>query len=292
MNKLIKTSVLLGFFVLMGCTQEAVTSQKMSESDTQKAQSSNNPSPTDALKQIDKSLSDAGKITKASKVKFEVFDFDYKLPKSVSDVCQTEPKEGEVGCPEVQIQLAKSEPSFIADAVNRAVSNDDNPKKIKFRQSLDEFAYSQISDESVMSYYTHTSIERLPNHNNLVQIAIHHDVYLGGAHNMPSSTYLLFDMDLQSGIEFADLITTEENIYPLLQEAYIEYLMQTGITSDEELANHQDAWPLEVSQNIYFDEQGLVFVYDPYQLGPFVMGFIELKIGYDELNGMIKPKYL
>lgn len=289
-NKLIKKPAywVVLIALLAGCAQNDSATKNAAHADESKT----NPSPTDTLKHIDKTLSNAGKITKASQVKFEVFDFDYKLPKSVTDACKIEPKDGEMGCPEVQIQLAKSQPSFIADVVNRAVTNDDNPQKIKFRQSLDEFAQSQINEENTIAYYTHTTIERLPNHKNLVQIAIHDDVFLGGAHNIPSSTYLLFDMDLQSQIHYSDLLTADDSLYTLLHEEFLAYLLESGITSAEEIAEYEQMWPFEMTQNAYFNEQGLVFVYDPYQMGPFAAGFIELTVPYDKLHGTIRPQYL
>ncbi len=262
-------------------TQPAQTSQKPSE-----------PSPTDTLKEIDKSLSNTGKITKASDVKFEIVDFDYKLPKTISDVCKSEPKDGEIGCPTIAIQFANTQPSFIGDVINRTISDDDNPQKIKFRQSLDNFAQSQLDDEFTLGYSMNTTLERLPDHKNLVQVAIYNDTYMGGAHGMQTGSYLLFDMDLQSQVKLSDLMTSDGDIFTPLNDAFMDYLASIEITSEKDIKEYQETWQFYVSENVYFNDTGLVFVYNPYELGAYAQGFIELTIPYDKLTGVIKANYL
>ncbi|PNK61353.1 RsiV family protein [Psychrobacter sp. FDAARGOS_221] len=49
---------------------------------------------------------------------------------------------------------------------------------------------------------------------------------------------------------------------------------------------------LSISDEFYFGEEGLVLVYQPYELGSFAQGFIELTIPYAMLEGVLRPEYL
>ena len=40
---------------------------------------------------------------------------------------------------------------------------------------------------------------------------------------------------------------------------------------------------------VLFDEEGMLAVYSPYLLGPYAMGEVELRLGYDELAELIGP---
>lgn len=38
-----------------------------------------------------------------------------------------------------------------------------------------------------------------------------------------------------------------------------------------------------------FDSEGMTVVYSPYELGPYALGTVELKVGYDELTELLGP---
>ena len=40
---------------------------------------------------------------------------------------------------------------------------------------------------------------------------------------------------------------------------------------------------------VLFDSEGMTVVYSPYELGPYALGTVELKVGYDELTELLGP---
>lgn len=269
--------------------------------------------PTEALKTIDQTLSGANKISNAKDIKFGTTAFSYELPKSMKEICYFDNKKVEDDdgfCTKIDIHLAKVEPLWIEQIVNKRITNDDNPKLIKFRQSVDEFVDEHLlfiqdiklateeNKEPFISASSYSWIEKpelLPNHNNVAQIVLIRDIYMGGAHGMPNTEYLLFDMDLQTQIGFADVIIGEKigDFEKLAYESFKAYLKQElELKTDREIKEYEETWKFELTKNFYFGKQGLALVYQPYEMGAYAQGFIEVVVPYDKLGNIIKVQYL
>lgn len=246
--------------------------------------------PTETLKQIDNSLANVGKITKASEVTLDVVPFAYKLPKAVKDVCNDESNYNELPCPQISVSFTKTNPVWIGERINREVSQDDNHGAyLKFTNHLDKFALSQVSDKSEIGYEWTVVPKRLDNHNNVVQVAIHENTYTGGAHGVETMQVMLFDMDLQSQIDYTDIIDLDNgDFYHLLEQAYDAFIADLGET---DIKAYKETHPFEVSQVMYFDKKGIVFVYQPYQIASYAAGIPTLTLSYDKINHLLKPQY-
>lgn len=277
----------------------------------------NKPSPTDALKALDQTLS-ANKVLSAKEIKFETVSYNYELPEAMKQVCgfdgqKIDKETGEAirFCTEIDIKLAKIDPMWIEQIVNKKITGDDSPKLLKFKQNVDDFVdehltyihelkeYAKENNEEFISapLYSWTAVpEILPSVNNVAQIVINSDTYMGGAHGMPNAEYLIFDMDLQSQIALSDVLekNKENEFHELAITSFKTYLKDELQLSPKEVKEYQQSWEFTLSENFYFDEKGLVLVYQPYQMGSFAQGFIELKLPYDELvkQNILKPAYL
>ncbi|UNU73319.1 RsiV family protein [Moraxella nasovis] len=292
------TGVILVVLGLAGC-QDANTFQRPVVNQEQNATTpkiDEQKSISDTLKAVDENLANVAKGIK--KVTFKEVPVEYTLPKSVSSVCKAEPdwEKQEIACPNINISVADVEPKWIERSVNLAITNDDNPKLLKFRRALDKFAVSQVSDGYSTPYLWELKPTYLGMHNNLAQFAVTEDMYLGGAHGMQSETYLVYDLDLGSriqlyDIEKDDLIDSELSLYTLATDAYDDYLKQQ-LEDSQSIEQHKSDYPLELTEDFYFDEQGLILHYNPYRLGPYAMGPIELIIPYRSLKGVIRDEYL
>lgn len=231
-----------------------------------------------------------------SDVVFETIKMDYVLPKQVREVCVETGQDGYVeegiACPVVEIELAKSTPDFIARVVNEVITGDNSADLVKFRRRLDEFVQEQIDNGTHTSHKT-VAITRLPDYNQLVQIAIDDNVYAGGMHDNTTLMQLLFDMNLQSQIGLDDIVVARDEFWELLESAYDQQLMYSQMYSTiDEINSHKQSFPLYLTDKVYFDEDGMVLLYEPYELGPYVMGAMPLKVYFDDLWGVIRPEYL
>lgn len=276
--------------------------------------------PTEALKAIDQTLSGVNKVAEAKEVKFSTVPYVYELPKAMQDACHfnvnqatsessSQNNESDF-CTKINIELAKIEPVWIEQIVNKKITNDDNPKLIKFKQTVDEFVAEHlvfineiktIAKENgeefthAPSYAWIEKPELLTGFNNVAQIVVYSETYLGGAHGVYASNYLIFDMDLQSQIALENVLmpNKESEFHALAYSAFKDYLKtEMDIKSPKEIKEYESTWQFEVSENFYFGKNGVVLSYAPYQLGSFAQGTIELTVPYDKLTEIIKPQYL
>lgn len=319
-------AIALSVVMLLGACQEKPNLKEIEAKLEQKKSADNTSAANETLKVIDQSLSGANKISSAKEVKFSTVPYVYELPKAMQDACNFNPNNtnninqetsepsldnNENGfCTKINIELTKIEPLWVEQIVNKKITNDDNPKLIKFKQTIDEFVAEHltfINDTKTMAkedgeeftgtiaYSLFQKPELLPSVNNLVQVVIYSDVFMGGAHGMPNAEYLIFDMDLQSQIAFNDMIKSEKlgDIHALYYDAFKAYLAkELEITKEKDIREYEETWAFKLSENFYLNQEGLVMVYQPYEMGSYAQGFIELTVPYDKLGEILKVQYL
>lgn len=237
---------------------------------------------------------------------FQAVELDYTLPDDVASVCQPQTKtqpsdltsehESVIGCPSIDIQLVSLEPKWVQDSLNFYITQDHNPERIKFRRHLDTFARQSMYDNGVMPYYQSVEPQFVGMHGTLAQFAVLDDMYLGGAHGMQTTTYYIYDLALGTQISLYDLEIQSYDkeagrLYELTQAAYDRYLYahRADIGDPEE---YKETYPLEYTDNFYFNDQGLVLYYNPYVLSPYAMGPVELIIPFVDLEGVLRAEYL
>lgn len=109
-------------------------------------------------------------------------------------------------------------------------------------------------------------------HGNLVNVAVNYD---------PNTGDILSFSDLSDNVAQFRINTLEYNQKTAATEEYAESLFTTDSITNGELENvlyAEDKW--------YFSDEGLVFISDPYMLGPWAAGTIEFTIPYEELVGL------
>lgn len=296
MSKKIATLLLVGT-MLTACQEDSLS--------TPKTDVITPPSPTEALKKIDQRLANADKITKASDVKIEFIPFEYTLPAKVRETCMagTHSSSESVVCPAIKIALVKSIPVWIANVINRHITNDDNPQYLKFRRNLDEFTDEQITSESEMAYSMTITPELLSSHHDVVQVSVFKDVYTGGAHGMQTWSYLLFDMHLQSQITLSDMMATDDSygeLSELVEMAFDEYIIEWSHqvqpedkrSDKEKIKEYKQMNAFDMTDNVSFNQEGLVFHYNPYHLGSYAQGPIALVVPFEKLQNILRSEYL
>lgn len=98
--------------------------------------------------------------------------------------------------------------------------------------------------------------------------------YKGGAHGMYGTSYLLFD---SSSLE---VINSEMLFCPGVEE---EVNAIISALSGRELSGHD---------NFYLDENGITYVYNPYQGGCYADGLIEVFVPFYKIADLLKPSIL
>ncbi|HLU86110.1 MAG TPA: RsiV family protein [Taishania sp.] len=141
-------------------------------------------------------------------------------------------------------------------------------------------------DEEDSGFNATIGMETVTNKNKVLTVQIWQEYYgHGAAHPMYYSNYYTFNT--ASG----DLIKLED----LFQDNTIPHVTLIGRKQFIK-ENGADGWDFTngsgdffLSKNFKFDDKGLTFFYNLYEIGPYVMGAPSFTIKYSDLKNLIKP---
>lgn len=171
--------------------------------------------------------------------------------------------------------------------------------KIELEQKVAPYTKAFLSlDEEVKALSANHSISLmikpkiLKSEGPLVTVVLNSSNYLGGAHGSSSQTYYNFDLDTKKQVPLKDII--EPNKLKALDEKAYEAFKKWVVDSDvaANIEEYEQVWKFKLSDNFNIDKKGLVLQYSEYEIGPYIVGLPRLVIPYDQLNGIIKDKYL
>ena len=113
--------------------------------------------------------------------------------------------------------------------------------------------------------------------------------YAGGAHpNYYTSSYL-FDLRTGQFIDATQLAEDPEAFRSGVAELLIERADAIEDNRDGYWPDYTDTISRWNEGAVLFDEEGMLVVYSPYDIGPYAMGMVELHLSYDELAEVIGP---
>ena len=156
--------------------------------------------------------------------------------------------------------------------------------------------YNQFNMENVPVANNTHSVIFLNQKGKMAQFQIHNNEYaFGMAHGIFSNKYRVFDLQKQQEITWDNLISSSKR--NILAKILRDRLNENANLGDEYLlksCENKEACIEEelLKAQFYFDKDGIIFSYDPYQVAPYSQGVVELKPEYWELQGIINSEYL
>ncbi|MDL2243260.1 DUF3298 and DUF4163 domain-containing protein [Bacteroidales bacterium OttesenSCG-928-J19] len=126
------------------------------------------------------------------------------------------------------------------------------------------------------------------NKGNVISQVINTYEYAGGAHGLSTTSGVNIDLNTGDLIEFKDVFdkSVESDLSALLLEELCEtYEVKTRAELDEFGFYFEELYP---SENFVMDNKGLTFIYGQYEIGPYVLGIIELFLPYEKIHTLIK----
>lgn len=120
----------------------------------------------------------------------------------------------------------------------------------------------------------------------LLSYAITRSSYTGGAHGMYTTVYHTYSLTDGFELSLADLFTVDE--LQLLDGAIRERIARDyGAVNDEELAA-QGFFPEYISptENFRITDEGIEFLYNPYEIGCYALGNVEVHFTREELDAI------
>lgn len=208
--------------------------------------------------------------------------------------------------------IDQAKDSTLKDSINRELLREllGSPyENMTVQQAIDSFTTNYIATykkemaqllegesahifEGAVSVFNYSKILKnrmIYNANNILTFRADVYEYTGGAHGMSNS--FLFNFDLRTGkrILLSDLFIDkyEERLNDILTKQLMENNNVHSVKELEELGYFITS-PIFPSENFYFEDAEIVFVYNPYEIAPYAMGSTEIKLPISELNFLLK----
>jgi len=162
-----------------------------------------------------------------------------------------------------------------------------------YRKEL-EPNFKQEADSSVYQWYNYyrSIVGKVKyQQNDLLTYGMNFNEYTGGAHNMYATTYQNFDLKQMRIIKLADLF--KPNYQNELTAIIVKQLMiDHKVHSAEELADkgYGATGNISPTENFYFDDKGIVFVYNIDEIAPYNTGIIMVHVDFDKLKNIMEEK--
>lgn len=167
-------------------------------------------------------------------------------------------------------------------------------KKQFFAEYFEEYKY--IKDEDITSPYSlsmseFSKMEIVFQSSKLLMIATHSYSYTGGAHGNYGTSYAPVDLVNNKRLKIDHILikTGKAKLTEFLEKSF----RKTYGVSDSEPLTEGGLFEnkIEPTDNFYVTAKGLWFCYNPYEIGPYGLGEINMFIPFTELKDYLQPGF-
>jgi hypothetical protein len=148
---------------------------------------------------------------------------------------------------------------------------------------LDVFAQNGVP--LPIDYYNNLEGFTLLNDPNIYSYGFNRETYYGGAQGVKSSSYLNFD--LKDGH-----LISESNLFSAGYEKELIALLKKGIMEQNEQKDLEQSpyWTdsIKPNGNFYISDEGITYVFNPYEIAPNYVGKTEVLLPYADIVGLLK----
>lgn len=153
-----------------------------------------------------------------------------------------------------------------------------NDEYLSFNEKFSEITEPvwELHIETELSYQSET----------VITIAISTYEFKGGAHGNDKIKFLNLDAKTGAILGFGDIISNKEAFTTLAKEHFIK-----SLSNKEEQLKMEDFFfgePFQLPENIGFSEDGLVLLYNVYEVASYDRGYTEFVIPYNEAEPYLK----
>lgn len=151
-----------------------------------------------------------------------------------------------------------------------------------------------LEDDNQPSWYWYElqkSNEILFQDENILSYSVQHADYTGGAHGSLNLLYYTIDLNELTTITQENIF--KPNFYKFLTTKIIERLMiKFNVDTPEKLHSEGifDINDIAPNDNFWINDEGVHYIYNQYEIAPYVMGPIEVTIPYEDIKSIIIPE--
>ncbi len=226
-----------------------------------------------------------------------------EILKYEESACLTDPK-GEEECSTIEVSLPIfTNNSWVNEFIvkNLVGDKDFNPKDDLNAQVdiyLKEIVQSMIEFDPdfnmIETQFLGQNIIPQGSYQNYIALLDSNETYFkGAAHGNGQQTFYLLDTETKNVIPLETLLVDKEAKGALASLQY-EALRKVFAEYDINVDEHFDdaSWEFFSTQNFTPTTDGLTFLYNQYEIGPYALGPIEITINSKDLEGIVKTAFL
>ncbi len=187
---------------------------------------------------------------------------------------------------------------LVSNAINKSIENhisnslnfDEEENSISFKDAVNIFNSNYIKftkefPESSQKWEALVDGEVVYESPDLICIAIHTYIDTGGAHGNGSITF--FNFNPENGLLFTDedLIKDSNLFKELVQKHFIKHIDKDD---DKSLDNYFFEDDFQLPSTLGFSDEGVIILYNTYQIAAYSEGITEFTIPYNEVNSILK----
>ncbi len=148
--------------------------------------------------------------------------------------------------------------------------------------------------ENFVEFYTTMEFSTARVDEVIVSFKGEHSEYVGGAHGNHGRIGYTFDVETGEMISLDRLIADDEGFQAVAIEGIVDYL-ESGEYADWLFADYESTVRGMFAQDgyvsWYLSNEGIVITLDPYEVGPYAMGSVEVTLPYEEFVQYMAIKY-
>ena len=162
-------------------------------------------------------------------------------------------------------------------------------KKKEFKEEI------SMEEPLNSSKYEFKADYKVTDNNNILGLHLNISEYTGGAHHVRYDKSYYYNKESDEIVSIKDFLEKDTSLDKLANLSYyyvMKYSDDNNLNFDKEGVKEGLSSNLNNFEHFNFIDDGLEFIFPPYQIAYYAAGEIKIVIPYDELNGIIKNKYL
>ncbi len=141
------------------------------------------------------------------------------------------------------------------------------------------------------SYFKHVDVKAVGFCENFIVYKTFYSDYTGGAHGSHNTLFLNYDLKNNKILNYDDIFIagSQDSLLSVVKQALCDQYYAKDLTALEE-ASGIFTKDIFVTHNVYLTGYNVVFFYNPYEIGPWSIGDIEVKVPIYQISDYLKPE--
>ncbi len=170
---------------------------------------------------------------------------------------------------------------------DRAMNVAADSLKKDYLETAEDMIASGVLHENMLRWSYEVNASQLRVTGNILTYFAYISSYSGGAHGIYSDLYLNVDLKTGQALSLSNIFVDPSS------EKLSSIITAKAVKDERTFDDLSITGNAKVAPSSQFEitNDGVIFYYEPYQIGSYAAGVIDIKFNYDELKGFINPDF-